>query len=660
MIRRMRRPLTLAAAAVVVTVVLPGPGSWAAADAYALLSGSGSTWAQNAVDQWRRDIAELDGLTVYYAGNGSTAGRRDFIDQVVDFAVTDIPFQTAPEDGSAPETPPSSFASVPTVGGGLALMYNLEIDGERVTDLRLSGEAVAGIFSGKITRWNDPAIRADNPGVAMPDRAITPVYRADSSATSLQLTSWMADRYPDVWTMGAVSQFPSIAPSFTGQNGSLGVSGFVSQSYGEGAITYVENAYAMRTGFPVAKVLNDAGYFVAPTPAAVSIALQDAQIRTDGSLDLAAASRSTDPRAYPLSTASYTVVPTQTTRVFTAEKGRSLARFLTYALCAGQQRVADLGYAALPLPVVQSAAARIADIPGAPGPVDLNGCANPTFVAGDTASDTVLLRTAPMPPAADKRAGVVALADLTEARRTLSIALVDGGPRVRVDAGSTWAGATLRAGTFRPNAALGQAALDATGAAVLTLPLSVTPGAEVPVYLAQSDGAVVAWNTVTIPAAEFPHRVPGDLVATITASGLFQLSAPASNSVDFGDLRREVASAAKALGRFTITDDRETLSGWSLQINVADFVATADPAATFPSRALGYTPQQKELPTGVVLGGAQEAGSAVYPAVLATGDPGTSTALAGATLDADLSLRVPKDTPVGSYRSTLTLTLIAR
>lgn len=225
MIRRMRRPLALAAAAVVVTVVLPGPGSWAAADAYALLSGSGSTWAQNAVDQWRRDIAELDGLTVYYAGNGSTAGRRDFIDQVVDFAVTDIPFQTAPEDGSAPETPPSSFASVPTVGGGLALMYNLEIDGERVTDLRLSGEAVAGIFSGKITRWNDPAIRADNPGVAMPDRAITPVYRADSSATSLQLTSWMADRYPDVWTMGAVSQFPSIAPSFTDRTDRSGSAG---------------------------------------------------------------------------------------------------------------------------------------------------------------------------------------------------------------------------------------------------------------------------------------------------------------------------------------------------------------------------------------------------------------------------------------------------
>lgn len=658
--RRMRRPFAFAVAAAVATVVLPGPGSWAAVDAYAPLSGSGSTWAQNAVEQWRRDVAELDGLTVYYAGSGSTAGRRDFIDQTVDFAVTDIPFQTAPEDGSLPETPTSSFAYVPTVGGGLALMYNLRIDGERVTDLRLPGEVVAGIFSGAITRWNDPAIRADNPGVALPDRAITPVYRADASATSLQLTSWMADRYPEVWTKGASSQFPPVAPPFTGQSGSLGVAGFVSQSYGEGAITYVENAYAMATGFPVAKVLNDAGYFVAPTPAAVSIALQDAQIRADGSLDLAAAGRSTDPRAYPLPTVSYTVVPTQTTRIFTAEKGRSLARFLAYALCAGQQRAPGLGYAALPLPLVRNAAARVADIPGASGPVDLSSCANPTFASGDTDSDTVLLRTAPMPPTADKRAGVVALGDLTEARRTMTITLVDGGPRARLDAGPTWAGATLRAGTFTPTTTLGQTTLDATGVAVVTLPPTATPGTVVPVYLAQSDGTVAAWNAVTIPAAGFPQRTTGDLVATVTASGLFQLSAPAATVVDFGDLRREVTSAARALGRFTITDDRETLSGWSLQIAVADFVSAADPTTTFPASALGYAPEQVTLPSGVAFSDAQEAGAAVYPAVLATGEPGTSTALAGATLDAALSLRVPKDTPIGSYRSTLTLTLIAR
>jgi len=539
-------------------------------------------------------------------------------------------------------------------------MYNLKIDGRRVTDLRLSGEVVARIFSGRIAKWNDPAIQADNPTLTMPDRPITPVHRSDASGTSAQITAWMADRYPSLWTAGERSQFPQITSSFKGQSGSLGVAGYVSQSYGEGAITYVEYSYAMKSGFPVAKVLNDAGYYVAPTPDAVSIALLGGAPHDDGTLDLSGVRRSTDPRAYPISSTSYMIVPTQTNRIFTTDKGRTLARFVSYAACEGQRSAPALGYAALPLPLAQIVSAKVASIPGSSGPLDLASCANPTFVAGDTATDNELLRRAPVPPASDKRAGVVSRADLTEARRTLTVSLVDGGPRVEVDAGATWGGATLRAGTFSPTASLGQAALDSAGAAVLTLPSSVTPGTEVAVYLAQSDGTVVAWNTVTVPAGGFPHRATGDLVATITASGLFQLSAPASPSVDFGDLRREVTSAAKALGRFTVTDDRETLSGWSLQISVADFVAVADPAVSFGAGALGYEPEQVSLPAGVALTAGQAAGSAVYPAILATGEPGTSTALAGATLDTGLSLRVPKDTPIGSYRSTLTLTLIGR
>ncbi|MBT9607231.1 phosphate ABC transporter substrate-binding protein PstS [Microbacterium sp.] len=654
-----RRSLAVVAA-VAAVLAIPGPSAWAATDAFVRITGSGSTWSQNALDQWRDDVAILDGMTVNYNGTGSSAGRNDFINQTVDFAVSEIPFQANPEDGSPPENPTTGYAYMPIVAGGTSLMYNLKIGGKRVTNLRLSGEVIAKIFSGQISNWNDPAIQADNPSLAMPDRPITPVYRSDGSGTSAQLTQWMSTRFPNIWTRGMLSQFPQINSSFKGQNGSLGVAGYVSQNYGEGAITYVEYSYAESSGFPVAKVLNEAGYYVAPTPEAVSIALLGAQAHADGSLDLTGVSGNTDPRAYPISSASSMIVPTQTNRIFTADKGRALARFLSHALCAGQQRAPGLGYAALPLPLVQDAAARVADIPGAPGPVDLAGCANPTFGPGDTVSDNVLLRTAPMPPASDKRTGVVALADLTEARRTLTVELVDGGPQVRVNAGSSWGGATLRAGTFSPTATLGQKTLDATGAAVIDLPATVAPGAVVPLYLAQSDGTVVAWNTVTIPPAGFPHRAEGDMMATVTASGLFQLSAPVSTAVAFGDLRREATSAARALGRFTITDDRETLSGWSLQISVADFVAVADPAATFASSALGYAPAQVTLPAGVVLTGAQEAGSAVYPAVLATGEPGTSTALAGATLDTALSLRVPKDTPVGSYRSTLTLTLIAR
>ncbi|MFX8945856.1 hypothetical protein ABTN08_19445, partial [Acinetobacter baumannii] len=90
--------------------------------------------------------------------------------------------------------------------------------------------------------------------------------------------------------------------------------------------------------------------------------------------------------------------PTATNRIFTADKGRTLSRFIEYAACDGQQELPGLGYGALPLPLAQVVADRVSRIPGSSGSIDLNGCRNPTFASGDTASDNVLLRTAPMPP----------------------------------------------------------------------------------------------------------------------------------------------------------------------------------------------------------------------------------------------------------------------
>ena len=254
---RTRIAAALAAVILLTTIATP-----AQADSYAPISGSGSTWSQNALDQWRKNVASNYGMTVNYSGTGSSAGRTDFINQTVDFAISEIPFQSKPEDGSAPEVPPVSYAYMPIVAGGTSLMYNLKIGGKRVTNLRLSGEVIAKIFTGQITKWNDPAVQADNPGLAMPDRTITPVYRSDGSGTSAQFTLWMSSQFPSIWTYGMRSQFPAVNATFKGQNGSLGVAGYVSQDYVEGAITYVEYSYAMKSGFPVAKVLNKAGYFV--------------------------------------------------------------------------------------------------------------------------------------------------------------------------------------------------------------------------------------------------------------------------------------------------------------------------------------------------------------------------------------------------------------
>jgi phosphate transport system substrate-binding protein len=387
---------------------------------YLPISGSGSTWSQNALDQWRKNVAANYGMTVNYSGSGSSAGRQDFINGTVDFAVSEIPFQASPEDGSAPEKPARGYAYMPIVAGGTAFMYNLKIGGKRVTNLRLGGQTITKIFTGVITNWNDPAIKADNPGLAMPDKPIVPVVRSDGSGSTAQFTLWMSKQYSSLWNSfcskvgrhtpcGLTSQYPTFGNA-KAQNGSLGVSGYVSQAYGEGAITYVEYSYALKSGFPVAKVLNSAGYYIEPTAPSVAVAMLKAQINTNtASPDyltqiLDGVYNNADPRTYPLSSYSYMIVPTTVAGIFTTDKGKTLSTFTNYVLCEGQNQAAALGYSPLPMNLVLAGFDQIKRIPGADtSGLDINKCHNPTFKAGDSLSSNQLATTAPQPAACDKQ-----------------------------------------------------------------------------------------------------------------------------------------------------------------------------------------------------------------------------------------------------------------
>ena len=410
MTRRIRSLLaTIAVALLVVTGFVSSSTPPAHADSWAPISGTGSTWSQNALDQWRRNVGENYGMTVNYSGVGSSAGRRDFINGTVDFAISEIPFQSRPEDNSQPEVPRAGYAYMPIVAGGTAFMYNLKIAGKRVTNLRLSGAVVTKIFAGAITKWNDPAIQSDNPGLAMPDRAIVPIVRSDGSGSSAQFSLWMSKQHGDIWTRGMTSQFPT-PPNGKAQNGSLGVAGYVSQDYGEGAITYVEYSYAVKSGFPVAKVLNNAGYYIEPTAPSVAVALLQAQINTDaGSADyltqiLDGVYNNGDPRTYPLSSYSYLIVPTEVSGIFTADKGRTLGGFAEYVLCEGQQSATALGYSPLPMNLVLAGSEQLKRIPGAnANGIDINKCNNPTFKPGDSPSNNQLAVSAPAPAECDKQ-----------------------------------------------------------------------------------------------------------------------------------------------------------------------------------------------------------------------------------------------------------------
>jgi phosphate ABC transporter phosphate-binding protein len=503
----------VAAMLAVISLVNLVPTQAQAADSYVPISGSGSTWSQNALDQWRKNVASNFSMTVNYAGSGSSAGRTEFINQTVDFAISEIPFQSNPEDGSPPEVPQSSFAYMPIVAGGTSLMYHLKIGGKRVTNLRLSGEVIAKIFAGQISKWNDPAIQADNPALAMPDRPITPVYRSDGSGTSAQFTLWMSKQFPSVWTQGMKSQFPQVTPAFKGQNGSLGVAGYVSQNYGEGAITYVEYSYAMKSGFPVAKVLNKAGYYVEPTFQSVAVALMSAAINPDLTQNLDGVYNSTDPRTYPMSSYSYMIVPTQTNKIFTNEKGKTLSKFAAYMICEGQQQAAALGYSPLPMNLVQAGSAVLEKIPGTIGGVDFNSCNNPTFKPGDSPSSNQLAASAPQPRDCDKQGPTQCLGGTggaTEETPQTGTGGVGGD-------GSTAGGAVGAAG-----------AAAAGGAAAAADPAAAAGGSE-PVYDANGNLVSVGTGGVANAAVSSPFTLVEPAWGTpqyiMLAAGLLLLAA---------------------------------------------------------------------------------------------------------------------------------------
>jgi phosphate ABC transporter phosphate-binding protein len=375
------------------------------------IMGSGSTWASNAMDQWRRNVASLYGITANYSPNGSASGRNDFRAGQVDFAVSEIPYGRT--DGGVLDPPPTrAFGYLPIVAGGTAFMYNLNIAGKRVRNLRLSGETITRIFTKQITNWADPAIQADNPGLVLPSRQIMPVVRSDGSGPTFQFTAWMANQYPALWDdychhagrmitpCGPTSFYP-VTTNMVAKAGSQGVAGFVAQEASEGAITYVEYAYARNVGFPVAKMLNAAHYYVEPTAGSVAVALLNATLHPDLTADLTQVYINPDPRTYPLSSYAYMIVPKDTTATFSTEKGRTLSEFAAYFLCEGQQQADTLGYSPLPINLVQAGIDQLNLIPGSTHKLDRNnltGCPNPT-VSPD--GKNLLATTAPWPPLCD-------------------------------------------------------------------------------------------------------------------------------------------------------------------------------------------------------------------------------------------------------------------
>jgi phosphate transport system substrate-binding protein len=383
---------------------------------YAQIEGTGSTWSELIVQQWIADV-DANGMKVVYTGGGSSKGRKDFSQNSTDFAISEIPYQGTDEQGNADTSNGRPYAYLPIVAGGTSFTYQLKIGGQLVRNLRLSGETIAKIFTNEITNWNDPAITKDNNGRAFPSLPITPVVRSDGSGTTAQFTLWMDKQYPDVWRpfygkSGLTSYYPRKGRAI-GQAGSDQVMNTIAGFAGNGTIGYVEYSYPQNKDYPVVKVLNKAGYYVEPTQYNTAVALTKAQINQDPNSPLYLTQildnvyTNSDPRAYPISSYSYMIIPTGATDVrMTTAKRQTLADFLFYSLCAGQTKAGPYGYSPLPLNLVQAGFQQIGKLKEADPAVDIENrdvrsCNNPTFDGKDL-SNNKLAQIAPQPAACDK------------------------------------------------------------------------------------------------------------------------------------------------------------------------------------------------------------------------------------------------------------------
>jgi phosphate transport system substrate-binding protein len=227
---------------------------------------------------------------------------------------------------------------LPITAGGIALIYKLS----GVTDLQLSPKTIAGIFQGTIKKWDDPAVKADNPSATLPSTGITPVHRSDSSGTTSVFSNFLNATAAADWKLGTGKELKWPA-SVQGAKGSDGVTQAVSGS--DGAVTYAEVSYATSAGLGVAKVKNGAGEYAALDSASVGKALEGASVPDAGDLKVKYDFANTTPGAYPITALSYEIVCSKGND---AAKLPLLKAFLTYAATTGQAAADGLGFAPLP------------------------------------------------------------------------------------------------------------------------------------------------------------------------------------------------------------------------------------------------------------------------------------------------------------------------
>jgi phosphate transport system substrate-binding protein len=259
----------------------------------------------------------------------------------VDFGATD-----APMSDEEAKSAPKKIVHVPTILGAVVLAYNLE----GVTDLKISPEVLAGIYLGKIKKWNDPKIVADNPDTKLPAKDMNAVFRSDGSGTTAVFTDYLSKVSEEFKEKVGAGKSVSW-PGGVGAKGNEGVTGQVKTT--PGSIGYLELAYAEQNKLSMASLRNKAGEFIKPSIEATSAAAAGVQLPESLTVSI---TDSPAPGAYPIAAYTYIIVHEDTAD---AAKGKGVADFLWWAIHAGQQYAAALQYAPLPPATVELVEKRI-------------------------------------------------------------------------------------------------------------------------------------------------------------------------------------------------------------------------------------------------------------------------------------------------------------
>jgi phosphate transport system substrate-binding protein len=221
-------------------------------------------------------------------------------------------------------------------------------------NLKLDGATIADIYSGKVKKWNDPVIARQNGGASLPGTDIAVCHRSDESGTTKNFTQFLADSSP-AWKNGPGVDKSVKWPTGTGAKGNDGVAGCVKQT--DGAVGYVEQAYALQSGFSTAAVKNSAGQYVAPSLEATSAAGEGAKVPADLRFSTVNAPGA---KTYPISAVTFLLVYKDMCKAGLSKQKASLVKgWLNYALGAGQDVAGQLEYAKLPAPIKTKAEAKV-------------------------------------------------------------------------------------------------------------------------------------------------------------------------------------------------------------------------------------------------------------------------------------------------------------